>query len=225
MSNDHDPLRRTVIAALASAPLLSLADAQTGSEQPRSGSRTLVAYFSRSSNTRVVAGLIQRGRGADLFEIRPARSYPEDYLETVEQARQERDSGFEPALEGKVRAMTDYDIVFLGFPIWGETAPPVVRSFLTAHDLSGKTLIPFITHGGYGLGNSRSVLEKHAPRAKVMEGFVMEGEQERKTMDRVNAWMGATTSNGIAHIAITEAEEGKSVTWAEKVSDAQYQGQ
>lgn len=189
MSKDHDALRRTVIAALASAPLLSLADTQTGSEPHRSGSRTLVAYFSRSGNTRVVAGLIQRGLRADLFEIRPAKPYPDDYLETVEQARQERDSGFEPALESKVRAMAAYDTVFLGFPIWGETAPPSVRSFLTAHDLSGKTIIPFNTHGGYGLGNSRSVLGKHAPTSKVMEGFVMEGEQERKTMERLNAWM------------------------------------
>jgi len=189
MSNDHDPLRRTVIAALASAPLLSLADTQTDSEAPRSGSRVLVAYFSRSGSTRVVAGLIQRGLGADLFEIRPAKAYPEDYLQTVEQARQERDSGFEPELESRVRALADYDTLYLGFPIWGETAPPIVRSFLSAHDLSGKTLIPFNTHGGYGLGKSRRVLETHAPKSKLMEGFVMEGEQERKTMERVNEWL------------------------------------
>ncbi len=187
--NDHDPLRRTVIAALASAPLLALANTQTSSELPRSGSRTLVAYFSRSGNTRVVAGLLQRSLRANLFEIRPAKPYPEDYLQTVEQARQERDSGFEPALESKVREMADYDIVFLGFPIWGETTPPIVRSFLSAHDLTGKTIIPFNTHGGYGLGNSRSILESHAPKAKVMDGFVMEGEQERKTMERVSEWL------------------------------------
>lgn len=189
MSNDHDPLRRTVVAALASAPLLALAGTQANGEQPRSGSRTLVAYFSRSGNTRVVAGLIQRSLHADLFEIRPARPYPEDYLETVEQARQERDSGFEPALESKVQNIADYDTLFLGFPIWGETTPPVVRSFLSAHDLAGKTLVPFTTHGGYGLGNSRSVLESHAPKARIVDGFVMEGEQERKTMERVNEWL------------------------------------
>jgi flavodoxin len=189
MSNDHDPLRRTVIAALASAPLLSLADTQTDSETPRSGSRILVAYFSRSGNTRVIAGLIQRGLGADLFEIRPADAYPEDYLQTVEQARRERDSGFEPELESRVRALTDYETVYLGFPIWGETTPPIVRTFLSAHDMTGKTLIPFTTHGGYGLGNSRRVLEIHAPKSRLMEGFVMEGEQERKTMERVNEWL------------------------------------
>jgi len=189
MSNDHDPLRRTVVAALASAPLMALANTQTNSELPRSGSRTLVAFFSRSGNTRVVAGLIQRGLRTDLFEIHPANPYPEDYLETVEQARQERDSGFEPALESKVRNMDDYDVVLLGFPIWGETTPPVVRSFLSAHDMTGKTIIPFNTHGGYGLGNSRTVLESHAPKAKVKHGFVMEGEQERKTMERVTEWL------------------------------------
>ncbi|MNO97239.1 flavodoxin [compost metagenome] len=137
----------------------------------------------------MVAGLIQRGLAADLFEIRPAKAYPEDYLQTVEQARQERDSNFEPELQSKVHALSDYDTIYLGFPIWGETAPPIIRAFLSAHDLTGKTLIPFNTHGGYGLGNSRSVLEKHAPKAKVMEGFVMEGEQERKTMERVNGWL------------------------------------
>jgi hypothetical protein len=127
--------------------------------------------------------------GADLFEIRPAKAYPEDYLQTVEQARQQRDRGFEPELESRVRAPTDYDRLYLGFPIWGETAPPIVRSILSAHDLSGKTLIPFNTHGRYGLGNSRRVLETHAPKSKLMDGFVMEGEQERKTMERVNEWL------------------------------------
>jgi flavodoxin len=189
MSQSHDPLRRTVIAALASAPLLSLADTQSGCGAPRSGSRVLVAFFSRSGNTRVIAGLIQRGLGADLFEIRPANAYPEDYLQTVEQARQERDSGFEPELESKVSALNDYDTVYLGFPIWGETAPPIVRSFLTAHNLTGKTLIPFNTHGGYGLGSSRQVIAAHAPKSRLMDGFVMESEQERKTMERVNGWL------------------------------------
>ena len=190
----HPMDRRTVLvsalAALASAPLMALGDTPATRERTRPNSRTLVAYFSRSGNTRVVAGLIQRGLEADLFEIRPATPYPADYLETVAQARRERDSGFKPALESRVLAIADYDTVYLGFPIWGETAPPVVRSFLTAHRLNGKTLVPFITHGGYGVGDSRRVLSTHAPDAKLADGFVMEGEQERKTMERVTAWLG-----------------------------------
>ena len=187
----HDPARRAVMAAFATLSLSSAeaASGQGDAGERRTGARTLVAYFSRSGNTRVVAGLIQRGRGTDLFEIRPATPYPEDYLETVEQARKERDSGHEPALQAKVPSMADYDTVFLGFPIWGETTPPVIRAFLSAHDLSGKTLIPFVTHGGYGLGNSQTVLASHAPKARLLKGFVMEMDQERRTMERVTSWL------------------------------------
>ncbi|WP_312448962.1 flavodoxin [Stutzerimonas nitrititolerans] len=190
MSDQHDPLRRALIAALASTPLLAVAQTSSSDQAFHgSGARTLVAYFSRSGNTRVVAGLIHRAMESDLFEICPQTPYPEDYLQTVEQARQERDAGIEPPLKSGVRDIADYEVVFLGFPIWGGTMPPLVRSFLSAHDLSGKTIIPFNTHGGYGLGSSRSVLVTHAPNSKVADGLVMEGEQERKTMERVNAWL------------------------------------
>lgn len=177
------------MAALASLPLISWAAQPGDGEARRTGSRALVAYFSRSGNTRVVAGLIHRTLGTDLFEIRPARSYSEDYLETVEQARQERDSGYEPALEARVPNMASYDTVYLGFPIWGETTPPIIRAFLSAHDLTGKTLVPFVTHGGYGLGNSPSILASHAPKARIGKGFVMQADQERQAMERVNAWL------------------------------------
>jgi flavodoxin len=184
-----------MMTALALLPLSTCA-ASTGSdsdsETKQTGSRTLVAYFSRSGNTRVVAGLIHRGLDTDLFEIRPASSYPEDYLATVEQARQERDRGFEPDLAANVPNMAAYDTVYLGFPIWGETAPPVIRSFLKTHDLAGKTLIPFVTHGGYGLGNSQLVLASHAPKARLRRGFSMAADQERQTMNRVNSWLSET---------------------------------
>jgi flavodoxin len=178
------------MAALASLPLSSCAASTSANSEARSsGSRTLVAYFSRSGNTRVVAGLIQRGLGADLFEIRTASPYPEDYLETVEKARVERDEGIEPLLERRIDAIANYETVYLGFPIWGETAPPVIRSFLRAHDLRGKILVPFITHGGFGLGNSLSVLGAHAPNAQLKEAFSMEADQERRTMDHVREWL------------------------------------
>lgn len=190
MSDDHDPRRRAVMIALAAIPLSSTASVAEGpGEIRRTGSRTLVVYFSRSGNTRVVAGLIHRTLNTDLFEIRPASPYPEDYLETVEQARQERDSGYEPPLAAGISDIQQYDTVLLGFPIWGETTPPIIRSFLSAHNLAGKTLIPFITHGGYGLGNSLSVVEQHAPKARIVKGFVMQADQERQTMNSVNSWL------------------------------------
>jgi flavodoxin len=187
-----DLSRRTMLTVPA---LLSLAAGTAACAEPTgtprsAGSKILVAYFSRSGNTRVIAGTIQRALAADLFEIRPARPYPEDYEQTVEQARQERDRGYEPPLEATVPDMAAYETVFLGFPIWGETTPPVIRSFLRAHDLSGKTLRPFITHGGYGLGNSLAVLADHAPGARIEPPFSMEADQERRTLNQVTSWLG-----------------------------------
>jgi flavodoxin len=189
MTSSHDPMRRKVVAALASLPLLGASQQSSGADNTPGGSKTLIAYFTRSGNTKVVAELLQRTQQADLFEINPAAAYPKDYLETVEQARQERDSNFEPALATHVPNMAAYDVVFLGFPIWGETAPPVIRSFLSSHDLAGKIVVPFITHSGYGVGGSYQVLARHAPRALLQKGFEMQADQERKTMEQVTSWL------------------------------------
>ena len=169
-------------------------DAEPTGKPRGAGSKILVAYFSRSGNTRVIAGTIQRALAADLFEIRPARPYPEDYEQTVEQARQERDRGDEPPLEATVPDMAGYETVFLGFPIWGETTPPVIRSFLRAHDLSGKTLRPFITHGGYGLGNSLAVLADHAPGRGSSLHSRWRRTRNGGLLDQVNRWLGIRRS-------------------------------
>lgn len=152
-------------------------------------SKMLVAYLTRTGNTRVIAGQISRALGADLFEIETADPYPEDYLEMVAQAERERKTDFEPPLKTLVPDLQAYDTVFLGFPIWGQTAPSVIRSFLRKHDLNGKILIPFVTHGGYGLGSSLEVVAAHAPGARLHDGLTMEADQERRTMETVKAWL------------------------------------
>jgi flavodoxin len=196
--NDPDSMsRRRFVAPCALLPLAALAaprGAAAGAKQP-TGSRVLVAYFSRSGNTRVIAGHIGRSLGATVFDIQPAQPYPEDYFQTVEQARRERDSGFRPPLKGRVANIDAYDVLYLGFPIWGETAPPVIRAFLAAHTLTGKTVIPFITHGGYGIGDSLKVVAAHAPAARLLDAaLVMQADQERQTTERVNSWLGDTRS-------------------------------
>lgn len=188
MASTTNTVRRALMAAMSTLPL-GARPAENPNQGQRLGTKTLVAYFSRSGNTRVVAGLLQRSLGAELFEIQPLLAYPQDYLACVEEAKQERDSGRERALASKVTDIARYDKVLLGFPIWGETTPPAVRAFLSTHDLSSKLLVPFVTHGGYGLGNSLSVLAKAAPKAHLQPGFVMEADQERRTMNQVNAWL------------------------------------
>ncbi len=86
----------------------------------------------------MIARQIQRALRADLFEIESEEPYPEDYEQTVAQAVRERDSGYRPPLKANVPNIGSYEVVFLGFPIWGETAPPVIRSFLSQHDLSAR---------------------------------------------------------------------------------------
>lgn len=194
MTPPHNTSRRTILAALGALPIGAAAGAFANDNQaqanPSDASNVLVAYFSRTGNTRVIAKQIHRARDADLFEIVPAAAYPEDYEQTVAQAQRERDSNFEPPLRAMVPNISDYDTVFLGFPIWGQTAPPVIRSFLSAHDLSGKALVPFITHGGYGLGNSLSVVATHARGARIADtAFSMEADQERRTLEQVTKWL------------------------------------
>ncbi|MDU4225685.1 MAG: flavodoxin [Streptococcus sp.] len=115
---EHDPHRRRLIAAFAGLTLanVSLASAANGTANVQGKSRVLVAYFSRSGNTRVVAGVIHRSLNTDLFEIEPATPYPEDYFQTVDQAKNERERGVKPALKNSVADISRYETVYLGFP-------------------------------------------------------------------------------------------------------------
>lgn len=185
------PTRRGVLMTSFVLPLSvagALSTPPAATVRPPEG-KTLVAYFSRSGNTRVIAGQISRSLGADLFEIEPASPYPADYFETVEQAKQETERGYQPPLKTSVADIASYTAVFLGFPIWGMTAPPLIRSFLAGHGLTGKTVFPVITHGGYGLGDSLAVVTRHAPQARVVEGFTMQAPQERRTIEQVTDWL------------------------------------
>jgi flavodoxin len=189
---DHD--RRNALVGMTLLPLIAGAAATTPAfsqdGQPANRPKSLVAFFTRTGNTRVVANQIRHAISSDIVEIVPARPYPEDYQQTVDQARRETEEGFEPALRDTVGAIGSYEVVYLGFPIWGMTAPPIIRSFLSTHSLAGKTVVLFITHGGYGVGSSLSVLADRAPGARLVDGFVIEADQERRTLERVTGWLG-----------------------------------
>jgi flavodoxin len=188
-----NPSRRMLMTAMAALPIgetVAAIDAEGDGATATGRPRALVAFLSRSGNTRVLAGVIHRAELSDLYEIRTVRPYPDDYFQTVEQARQERDEGHLPALRDGPPNMAHYDKVYLGFPIWGETLPPPVRSFLSLIDLRGKTVVPFITHGGYGAGKSAADLAKRAKGAMLKPPLVMEADQERRTTTEVLQWLG-----------------------------------
>jgi Flavodoxin len=81
------------------------------------------------------------------------------------------------------------ETVLLDFPIWGMTAPPVIRSYLAAHEFAGRTLVPVITHGGYGVGQSLNVIARDAPKARLHDAFVMKADQERESLEQVSKWL------------------------------------
>jgi flavodoxin len=149
----------------------------------------LIAYFSHSGNTQVVANHIQATLGGDLFRIAAVDPYPRDYDAVVDVAGKEQKRGARPKLAGKVAGVGSYDVVFLGYPNWWSTMPMAVFSFLEAHNLSGKKIAPFCTHEGSGLGRSVRDLKGACPQSVVLEGLAIRGGIVRTAQKDVLSWL------------------------------------
>lgn len=165
------------------------APSNAGGGEVSEGQRILISYFSRSGNTEKVAQEIERQTGGTLFEIVPEEPYPDDYDETVERFRRERDEDARPEVAGTVEGMDSYDIVFVGFPIWGGDIPYVVRTFLEQYDLDGKTVVPFCTHGGSRFGSSLGTLEGLCPDSEILEGYEVSGSSAGNVEDEISDWL------------------------------------
>ena len=140
--------------------------------QPQTeGKKVLVAYFSHTGNTEKVAQLIQSKTGADLFKIETATPYPTVYRETTELAKQEKSANARPALKNTVSDMAQYDVVFVGYPIWWYTAPMAVATFADSYDFTGKTVITFCTSGGSPISDSTPDMQAWFKGANVVEGI------------------------------------------------------
>jgi flavodoxin len=151
--------------------------------------KILVAYFSYSGNTREIADQIHKSVGGDIFEIQAVKPYPDDYDEVVKQARQELKSGEQPALKTKVENIKPYDQVFIGYPNWCGTIPAPVRVFLSQYDFSGKTIAPFCTHEGSGLGRSAADISKFCPKSTLLDGVAIRGSDVKSAQNKVSEWL------------------------------------
>lgn len=152
-------------------------------------SKSLSAYFSRKGNnyvggsivnlpignTEVIARKIQGLTGSDLFQIQAVQSYPADYTEATRVAQDELSANARPALTEMVADMASYEVVYLGYPNWWGTMPMAVFTFLESYDFSGKTIVPYCTHEGSGLGSSERDTKKLCPTAKVLSGLAIRG--------------------------------------------------
>lgn len=139
-------------------------------------SRKLVAYFSAGGVTAKVAESLSEAIGADLYEIEPEVPYTKADLDwTDKQSRstlEMNDPASRPAIAGRRDNMEDYDTVFVDFPIWWYVAPTIINIFLESYDLTGKTIIPFATSGGSGMGKTNEKLQPSCPNSKLIEGRV-----------------------------------------------------
>lgn len=144
-----------IFSILAFCGHKAFAQLREENKQPAAAApKILIAYYSYSGNTKEVAEAIHEKIGGDIFEIKTEGSYPEAYRPMTQQAKKEIQDGYRPKLTTSVADISQYDIVFLGSPNWWGTITPQVSSFLAAYNLSGKTVIPFVTHGGGGVQNT-----------------------------------------------------------------------
>ncbi|WP_369764805.1 flavodoxin family protein [Flavobacterium sp. WC2429] len=139
----------------------------------------LIVYLTRTKNTKAVAQIIHKQTGGKLVELELQNPYPENYKAIVDQVAKENETGFLPQLKTKIDSIEKYDTVFIGFPTWGMQLPPPMKSFLSQYNLKGKTIIPFNTNAGYGIGSSFDKIKELCTECKIFEGFVIKGGKER----------------------------------------------
>lgn len=159
------------VAGTASSALLGALTAMAAPSERK----ILIAFFSRTGNTRDLANQIQQGVGGDLFELRTVHSYPKEYRATTDQAKREQEAGFRPQLAAEPPNPGAYDTIFVGYPNWWGTLPMVFFSFFEKYRFAGKTLIPFCTHEGSYLGGSVADLRRLCPNARILEGLALRG--------------------------------------------------
>jgi flavodoxin len=151
--------------------------------------KVLVAYFSHSGNTKAVAYSIAKKTDAEIFEIKTAKPYPEDYNTVVDIAKKELRSDFSPTLANNIKDIGQFDIIFIGYPNWWGTYPQAVKVFLRMNNLAGKTIIPFCTHEGSELGESVADLKKMCPKSIILQGLAIQGKTAHNSDDRINDWL------------------------------------
>ena len=154
-------------------------------------SKKLVAYFSASGVTKKLAEKLAAAVDADLFEIRPKIPYTKADLNWMDKQSRStiemQNPASHPEIAGSCERIADYDTVFVGFPIWWYVAPTIVNTFLESCDLTGKTVVPFATSGGSGMGGTNKALAPSCKGARLLEGKVFRSSMDAQTLRK---WAG-----------------------------------
>lgn len=173
--------------------------------EPPAGAKVLVAYFSRTGenygvgviekgNTEIIAEMIAAKTGGDLFRIESVNAYPSGYDDCTKMAREEKNANARPELTATVTDFDDYDVIYLGYPIWWSDMPMPIYTFLESYDFSGKTIIPFCTHAGSGLSGTVKSIQTACSGATIRDGFAISGATAQNDCTsaekQVSDWLG-----------------------------------
>ena len=167
----------------------SVSGMETQNTAENGNGKVLIAYFSWGGNTEGIAEEIQRQTGADLFEITMANPYSSDYSTVLDEAQRDQNAQARPELASHVENMEQYDIVMLGYPNWWASIPMPVASFLEEYDFTGKTIIPFCSHGGGRFGQSLTAITKLAPNTSMGEALSIHYSGGSELSADVTEWL------------------------------------
>lgn len=151
--------------------------------------KILIAYFSHWGHTKQFAQLIQKITGGDLFEIKTDHFYPQEHDPCSAQAHQEQLQDYRPHLTSHVKNMDQYDVVFIGHPIWWYREPMVIRSFWEKYDFKGKTIVPFCTSGDVDIQNTEEDAKKFLPQSKIATGLRLGSYDVNNSEEKVKTWI------------------------------------
>lgn len=192
---------RFLILTLLIMSVFTGAQAQT--QEKKDGKKVLVTFFSRADenygvgyikkgNTHIIAEMIATEMGGELFEIATVKAYPKEYTPCTEVAKKEKQENARPELKADI-AIEDYDVIFIGYPNWWSDMPMGVYTFIEKHQWQGKTVIPFCTHEGSGLSNTKQYIEKACSGATVLEGLAIRGTVAQNSQEQakksVQSWL------------------------------------
>lgn len=162
-------------------------------ETTEKATKSLVAYFSVTGNTKAVAETLAKMQDADLFEIVPEEPYTDadlNYSDSSSRATLEQnDETSRPAISGTIEDIDPYDVIYVGYPIWWGKLPRIMDTFFDSYDLSGKTIVPFCTSGGSGLSGTPAAIEALEPEATVLEGIRLDSGTAHNAEETLSEWL------------------------------------
>ena len=152
--------------------------------------KNLVIYFSIFGSTKQFAEMVHDKVGGDIKELKPIRPYEKEYKPLLAFSKQEVDNGILTPFEELNIDISDYDNIFVGYPMWWYTYSPILKNFFKKYDMTGKTIIPFNTHEGSGNGGTYQMIRNDVPEAKVLDGLAIRGGSMNESQrDNIYKWL------------------------------------